>query len=292
MFPQLSYGREALDLESSGEVIKNFILSNKPFAVGRMGNTEYAICLGHYLRKRSRLPLPYPGFLTNQAKVNAGVFSNTAKQLDQFAQTYMQSVRSLDYLMAWKRPLPFEKIVLEHFQIDLRYLTLLAQVPFLSPNPWSQHLAGLKVLVVHPFARSIQRQYSEHREKLFLDPKVLPKFDMQIVMPPVTHAHTTPREASWHAALEACTNEIAKHKFDIALVSGGSYGLPITAFIKEHMGKGAIHMAGSLQLLFGISGQRWDTYPEVLKFVNEFWCRPSQEERPEGYQAVENAAYY
>ena len=41
--------------------------------------------------------------------------------------------------------------------------------------------------------------------------------------------------------------------YDIALIGCGAYGFPLAAHAKR-MGKQAIHMGGSLQLLFGIRG--------------------------------------
>lgn len=48
--------------------------------------------------------------------------------------------------------------------------------PFLLKNPWTSLLKGKKVLVVHPFTDSIQKQY-ERREFLFDNPDVLPAFE-------------------------------------------------------------------------------------------------------------------
>jgi hypothetical protein len=53
-------------------------------------------------------------------------------------------------------------------------------------------------------------------------------------------------------------NDIAKMEFDIALLSCGSYAMPIGCFIKENMGKKAIYAGGILQLFFGIMGRRYN----------------------------------
>lgn len=45
--------------------------------------------------------------------------------------------------------------------------------------------------------------------------------------------------------------------YDIVLLGCGAYGFPLAAYAKRR-GKQAIHMGGSLQLLFGIKGKRWE----------------------------------
>ena len=50
-----------------------------------------------------------------------------------------------------------------------------------TPHPWSAALAGKRVLVVHPFKTTIERQYAR-REQLFPGTDILPQFaDLRIV---------------------------------------------------------------------------------------------------------------
>ena len=60
-------------------------------------------------------------------------------------------------------------------------------------------------------------------------------------------------------------------------------------------------MGGSLQLLFGIMGNRWDhdePHYENGVFIyyagleNEYWVRPSASERPKSHKVVENSCYW
>jgi hypothetical protein len=58
-------------------------------------------------------------------------------------------------------------------------------------------------------------------------------------------------------------------------------------------GKIAIHMASWVQMLFGIYGQRWLVdQPEYKRWINEYWVRPLESERPQNAQIVENGAYW
>ena len=45
--------------------------------------------------------------------------------------------------------------------------------------------------------------------------------------------------------------------FDIALVSCGGFGMLVSDFIFTTLNKSAIYVGGSLQLYFGIIGNRW-----------------------------------
>jgi hypothetical protein len=58
------------------------------------------------------------------------------------------------------------------------------------------------------------------------------------------------------------------------------------------MGKQAIYMGGSLQLIFGIMGKRWENQEYVTKHVNEYWVRPSEKERPKQSNIVEGGCYW
>jgi hypothetical protein len=90
--------------------------------------------------------------------------------------------------------------------------------------------------------------------------------------------------------------QIDSHDYDVCLIGAGAYGFPLAAHVKR-MGKKGFHMGGSLQLLFGIIGKRWesaeynDTY-NYSRLINEHWVRPGDSEKPDGAQKVEGACYW
>jgi hypothetical protein len=61
----------------------------------------------------------------------------------------------------------------------------------------------------------------------------------------------------------------------------------LAAHIKR-MGKKAVHLGGSTQFMFGITGKRWEGNP----FINEHWVRPSLEETPAKAALVEGGCYW
>lgn len=89
-------------------------------------------------------------------------------------------------------------------------------------------------------------------------------------------------------------DDISHIDFDIALIGCGAYGMPLGAFIKSQMHKKAIHMGGTLQILFGIKGKRWEEngYDYQYKLYNEYWVRPTDDLKPKNYKDVEGGCYW
>jgi hypothetical protein len=163
--------------------------------------------------------------------------------------------------------------------------------PLILDNPWTEALTGKKVLVVHPFSESIAMQYNK-RDKLFKDENILPEFELKTVKAVQSvGGKGAPEFKSWFEALDYMKTQISECDFDIALLGCGAYGLPLASYIKD-IGKQAIYMGGSLQLMFGIMGKRWENQEYVAKHVNEYWVRPSENERPKQRLKVEDGCYW
>ena len=165
--------------------------------------------------------------------------------------------------------------------------------PFLWKNPWTKYLEGKKVLVVHPFVDSIKSQYENNRECLFDDPDVLPRFKELILVRAVQSIVGTRTDyVDWFEALKHMEDEISQLDFDIALIGCGAYGMALAAHVKR-MGKQAVHLAGWTQMLFGIYGNRGlRDQPAYAKFINGYWIRPSESEKPKGAEKVEGGCYW
>lgn len=194
-------------------------------------------------------------------------------------------MRQVDVLASW-RP---EEIFFKRALAGSRRISLNGLDPSINKGySWTSALAGKRVLVVHPFAKSIARQYRENREKLFADPGILPEFaSLETVEAVQTIAGNTAGFKSWFDALEHMEAEIATKDFDVALIGCGAYGFPLAAFVKG-MGKKAVHLGGVLQIYFGIKGRRWDS----SGLYNDYWVSPSSGERPKGLGRVEEGCYW
>jgi len=96
-----------------------------------------------------------------------------------------------------------------------------------------------------------------------------------------------PRHQSWLHALDDLRQAMEREEFDVALVGAGAWSLPLVAHAKK-LGKRGMHLGGSLQLLFGIKGARWDQ----KGFYNEAWIRPLPSEVPANHRLMEQGAYW
>lgn len=166
--------------------------------------------------------------------------------------------------------------------------------PFMWKNPWTKALKGKRVLVVHPFIESIRSQYENNRTKIWADPDVLPEFKELLTLKAVQSIADSKDQPykDWFEALKYMEDEISKIDFDVAIIGCGAYGMCLAAHVKR-MGKTAIHLAGWTQMLFGVYGNRWlKDQPEYAKFINKYWIRPNEYERPKGAEKVEGGCYW
>lgn len=260
----------------------NRLKNTEPFALARFGAVEIkAVIYGL---------LPWPLCLLLQPYVfkhignNAGFFPVERKSLQRFARLMVDAMNDVDILVSWRPEEFFFRKHLAHCVFIKR-----STMGFVgSRYIWSGLLEGKRVLVVHPFAETIKRQYKENREKIWPKRTVLPKFKELIVINAVQSIADNKTEfKTWFEALDHMKHQIDKHEFDVALISCGAYGFPLAAHVC-HTGRKAIHIGGSLQLLFGIKGKRWDH----KGFYNEFWVSPSTAERPKGFEKVEGGCYW
>jgi len=284
---------DAIDWDDAGNrTVADVLSSDSPCLVARMGLSE-SWCASFYSRWRGHglFAPPYPQYSRQLMHVNAGVFPDDDATLDRFAQVYLKSISQADVMAVWFNR--GEATLLKEHSPRTRLIELNALNAMCYENPWTSALAGKTVLVIHPFAASIESQYRTHRTELFDDPAVLPEFTLKTLKPVQSIAGTPSGFSDWFAALADTQARIAAEQFDIAIIGAGAYGLPLGAFVKG-LGKQAVHLGGATQLLFGIKGRRWETeYADTIApLFNEHWVRPSAEETPPEASDVEGACYW
>ncbi len=285
----LNYAQRALPKLAEGEKILTELLEKgAPFAIGRLGETE---CRTTVLGIMEHFPVKE----RNKAKLQeqswnwcegAGFFPNDVNYLPKFAGTITDALGGLDYVA----PLWFsaeEEYLIEKYAKAAKLIRMTSVDSFpRSDTPWTAALAGKKVLVVSPFAKTIERQY-QNRERIYPDKPVLPEFELITFKAVQTQAkEADDRFKDWFEALEWMKAEIRKIDFDVALLGCGAYGLPLAADIKSS-GRSAIHTCGQTQLLFGIKGSRWNDDAEVVSNYNSAWTYPSMEETPKRIDSFE-----
>jgi hypothetical protein len=301
-FLDLMYGpapRSEADFDSQvlwddegSDVVRDAILSGKPCLVARLGSSELA-CISFYARWRARrlLPVPYPRGLKHIMRVNAGVFPVDDEALDRFSEIFLSAVKSTDVMGVWFNR--NEHRIVHEFCPSARLVHLEALNTVIRSRPWSSALAGKVVLVIHPFAETIESQYRTRRAVLFEDPNVLPAFELKTMTAVQSAAENTGGFSSWFDALDHMRAQLADTAFDVALIGAGAYGLPL-AWEAKRAGRQAVHLGAATQLLFGIRGRRWELEsPDVVApLFNQYWVRPSPKETPDGSARVEGGCYW
>lgn len=280
------YHHPVLDASQASSLIKNVINTGTPFMAGRFGANELSAIKTFDFEITSK----YQKTLSILG-LNAGFFPQTIDAGMHFKDIMISEIPSADLIGIW--PLPFEGYYLKQYgSPDLKYTWLRYLEPWQCiESPWSAALKGKKVLVIHPFAESIAKQYKK-RELLFPKTGILPQFDLEILQSVQTSGgNIDSRFHDWFEALNWMKKEVSKKSFDIALLGCGAYGFPLAAHIKKE-GRQAIHLGGATQILFGIMGTRWENDPAVQKLKNDAWIRPSNSERPKNASNIENACYW
>lgn len=289
------------DPDAAAAAIRQLLDGPQPAMIARFGSSELQ-CLVNYSGVtathhpvldyiRGRAPAWWwDRKLLRRMNRNAGFFPPTGEAMMRFCERMMADLPSLDLLGSW---LPdetlFDAVIGRAPKVDLELLN-----PFFARQPWTQSLAGRKVLVVHPFARTIEAQY--RRRELLFGREILPEFQLRTLRAVQTIAGERTQFASWFDALHWMQDAMDAADYDVCLIGCGAYGFPLAAHARR-AGRKAVHLGGSLQLLFGIRGQRWESPQynaeyDYSRLMNEHWVRPADDERPRDAQQVEGACYW
>lgn len=286
---KLIKNEKILTSQECNEYISEKILEGQPFLAGRFGANELSAIKTFDFKLKTK----YIKVL-NYLCTGAGFFPATIEMGEKFKDQMINSISQADVMGVWM--LPFEDYYLNKYgDNNLKTTYLLDLEPWsVSENPWSASLEGKKVLVIHPFKETIEKQY-KRRKEIFPGTNILPEFELKTLKAVQTVAgEKDERFVTWFDALEWMYQEAMKIDFDVAIIGCGAYGFPLAAKLKQ-AGKQAIHLAGATQLLFGIKGKRWEenaAFDYVQKFFNDAWVYPSDEDKPKEASKVENGCYW
>ena len=218
---------------------------------------------------------------------NAGFFPVNEESLNKYSELLFSIIPEIDLLGVW---IGAELDILSYMP-NCVTSELSSLEPFRHSSPWSKELEGLKVLVISPFTQTIEQQYKAR--KLTHPPSVaLPEFELILLQAVQSAAYESTEFSSWFEALNWMQKSISKIDFDVALIGAGAYGMPLASFIKTKLQKSALHIGGGLQLMFGITGDRWNNDPLINSFKNEFWVAPAPFERPKRWREIEGGCYW
>jgi hypothetical protein len=286
--------------QAASDLIAARIAGHEPVLIGRLGGVELECLFRHLavkrdarlirralLRLKREAPTVWAEGVVERLSNNAGFFPVDTALAGVFSELMLDDMRSIDVLGLVETPREEEArpYLRNTFSVRLRDLE-----PYYHRDPWSQALSGKKVLVVHPFAQSIEAQY-ERRDLLFDDPRVLPEFELTVLQAVQSIAGTPTDYPTWFDAYRHMCEQMSEIPFDVAIVGCGAYGLALAAHAKR-IGRKGVVLGGAVQILFGIKGRRWDEHEYISRLYNEHWVRPLATERPLNYANVEDGCYW
>jgi hypothetical protein len=304
LFAQGGFAAIALDRQQGNDLIRSALESGKPKMISRLGFVEANAVLNHLeieackdYSRLIKLDAALRGMrsrwdvnLLSMLHWNAGVFPNDPETASKFSKLYLKCFSEMDILGAFGE-VPGEYFLWRKYCPSATVIHVQSLEPYRHESPWSAALQGKKVLVVHPFEKSISQQYLK-RIELFPGRDVLPEFHLEVIQAVQSICGSPVGFKTWFDALNAMKKEMASRDFDICIIGAGAYGLPLCNFAKE-MGKIGIHMGGATQILFGIKGLRWEKFiPEVAVLYNDAWIRPDECERPHDSHKIEGGCYW
>lgn len=277
-----------LENNSSNILISELIKRNEPFAISRLGILELrSLCW-------SLINRTIPGHLIGLLQNNAGVYGDNIHTIyNSFFNEYCESIKNCNIHVVWDTNdlIEQQKIIFDALSTTQLYVTHKTVEPFYYDDPCSQHLYNKKVLIISPFSNTIYKQYYDNRTKIWNNQKILPKFNL-ITYKSIQSIGNTGPHNNWLESLNIMKNDISNINFDIALLGCGAYGNPLVSYIYKYLNKTAIYVGGGLQLIFGIKGKRWESFPDINCNYNDSWVRPSINETPQAALSVEEGCYW
>lgn len=277
-------GYSKLDDEKLFDAIKVAIENELPLCIGKIGGSESyaleAMTFGRKEKEAYKQLCNWSGFFPKEY---------TERDFSYYYQEQAKAISQIDIIIYY--PKKYEMFFLRKF-ISHKICWCEWITPWMIEKQWMTLLQGKNVLVIHPYAELIEKQYAK-RKLLFQDADMLPEFNLYTIKAVQTIGNIIDeRFSTWMEALEYMENEARKINFDVALIGCGAYGLPLAARIKK-MGKIGIHCGGELQTYFGIRGKRWDEgFPDAMKKItNEYWTRPEILEENDQLEQVEKGCY-
>lgn len=310
----LEMQRVILDKQSRGQ----------PFFIGRLSGNEPNLC-SHIIAK-----IEPPNYLMHNILFGAGIQFKTAEDVESYVKTYTESFRSCDLVGAWsggamngQTQLFYNVIratsgapegvgcgkfsgamttgVANENRSGRKWSPISARglEPYYYMNlpEYAYHriFENKKVLIISSHSKTIKSQL-KRLDSLFHVPIFPPTAKLFVHKPPQQNGDNHD-DQSWQVHFETLQNDIKKIRegffdFDIALVSCGGFGMPISAFIHEKLGKSVIYVGGALQLFFGVMGSRWRNSEDILKHANENWVNPLDVDKPANPHVCESGCYW
>jgi len=240
------------------------------------------------------------GIKNKELESNAGIRCSTQESFQRYIDTCRKAFSTCTLICHWDggcrtigQDILMESTIPHH--VPKAIARGLWAYYFLERENWVNALNGKSILIISPFVETIKNQLNV-QEKLFYGSHYnwFQNCTFSFLKPPVTLAGNHENK-EWHDHFEEFKEQLlSNNDFEVALVSCGGYGIPVCGFIYEEMNRSAIYMGGVLQMFFGICGGRWEVEEKTAldKYRNQYWTRPSQNEKPRNFQSIEGGCYW
>ncbi len=226
--------------------------------------------------------------LIYKLKTNAGFYPRSKNDLFKFAIENSLALSNSSVVAYWDSKFQYE--LFEHIGIQKSLVTLKYLEPFTVACDWLSSI-NRPVCVISPFVDTMKSQL-DNIIKIHTEVD-LSRVDFKFVKAPLTNGlyKDSTFNPSWFDRLDELEYAATCSQSRIALIGAGSYGLPLAERLRRR-GFVSIVCGGALQLLFGISGRRWQEREDYQKIINSNWVKPSDSEKPIGYEKVEGGCYW
>jgi hypothetical protein len=286
------------------EYISSKLSKNENFIIPRISGIENNFA---YIARVSKIRGDvYPimsNYLRNvnsSMKNNAGIKLSNIASIISYSDLYLASFESCELFSAWE----CWGGVMPHIKESHKYVMdtygnnrtviwshALDIFNYIYASPWTLSFRGKRILIISSFAESI-REKIPFRKKIYgID--LFPECEITTILPPQTQSDNDSDDFEVELVRFLTRLESIKDTYDIALVSCGGYCNPVCNYIFKS-GKSAIYVGGTLQMMFGVLGNRWlKETPDVVRlFLNESWSRPKDSEKPKGSNKIEGGCYF
>lgn len=291
--------------------IKESIESNKPIFIGKIGSIELQLIYQTILIEKRNLD-DYLMYLKYEVTNASGLYPDDNNTFKLFVNEYLESIKDIDILASWNdKMLSVEEWIYKLFinknlsiykgVVDLQSLESFYTD---SKNWWQNLFENKTILIISPFTESISKQLLKRDDvwkgkwENFWSTKINFKY---IKFPHPYYLQSPEVQSSYpkhyRYLIQDFKNKIKEiGDFDIALIGTGCYSILLGSYIKTELKKSAFHLGGGLQMMFGVYGNRWFQNGNMSNFfkeyINEHWCRPSNNEKPSGFKKQEDGCYF
>jgi hypothetical protein len=272
--------------------IKRIIEKGDLFFIGRIAGCELKVAY-YYYYAANKLADIVSELL--ELENNAGIFTPTDESLAEYCKQLIQAYDHCTAIAEWDGKVfaltgEGQQFITKRTpsvpKLDARALE-----PYYFRDSWMPALKGKRILIVHPFSKTFQKQLP-NLKTIFPGWPWFEECQLEFISPPLTLAGNHGNK-SWSNHMDLFLESLAKTKeFDIALVAAGGYGMLISDYIFTKMGKSVMYIGGALQLFFGVIGKRWFDNKDILKLVNDDWIRPVANDKPANFIKVERGCYW